>query len=196
MDPDYERPFRYPVIYHTGIIWNMSNDKILKTIEALKHLSNPCQEKLELSYGAFEDIIVDLTTSEEYREEEDPLLFKRSIEELKDVFKHLFEAYLLQRSISMTSDNIDTLRDRFYKDMEHRRGITPPKFISQAYPPITSLVRLVRNCHHEALGTVDHVTGKRGFGNVYTLCSTLTLAIYAYIEILETWEETERTNPG
>jgi hypothetical protein len=197
LDTEYEKTFRYPMISQTRIIWNLSESKILKSIEALKanSLSRACQEKIEMSYNAFEDIIVDLTTSRDYHNEEDPVLFKRAIEELKDVFKHLLEAYMLERSLQLSGDNIDVLRDEFYKDIEHRRGISRPNFLSQAYPPITSLVRLVRNCHHAAIGKVDHITGKRGFGNVYTLCSAFILSIYAYIEILEIWEETERVYP-
>lgn len=181
------------MISQAYVIWDLSEERITTSIKTLKGtaLSEPCQEKLDMSHNALKGIIVELSSSNKYQNEEDPLMFKRSIEELKDVFKHLFEAYMIQRGIGVEGDNIDDLRDEFYKDVQRRRGSST--FIPQAYPPITCLVRLVRNCHHAAVGTTDHITKKRGFGNVYTLCSAFILAIYAYIEILEAWISTEGT---
>jgi hypothetical protein len=182
------------MIFQAAEIWNMSADKISTSISELKKgLSAIGQEKAEKSYTVLEDIIVQLKTSENYPEEEDPIFFESLMVKLESVFKHLLEAYMLERSIDIPDDSISRLNQQFYDDIAIRRGLPQGKYVPQAYPPITLLIRMLRNCqHHAAVGPVDHITEKRTYGNVYTLCSALILSIYAYIEILDAWLTTER----
>ena len=99
-------------------------------------------------------------------------------------------------SYTPEDSKIDDLAAQFYDTIAWMRGLGPRKFVSQAYPSITLLIRMVRNCQeHVRKKPVDHITHKNSFGNVYTISSIMILAIYAYLEILQVWTYTLNLNP-
>lgn len=190
----YEKTIRRGMIFNFATVWDMSEGLISDVKDRLsKRIDAQATERLSLSFDTLKDIVVTLETDEEYPDQEDPLFFKELIEKMEDVFKYVFEAYMIEQSKPIGgNDSIDYLNKRFYEDIAARRKIMPPKYVPQAYPPITLLIRLLRNCQkHETKWPVDHMTGEKSFGNVYTLCSALILAVYAYKEILERWLETD-----
>jgi len=189
----YERTLRHGMIFQAANIWDGSYGTIQSLIERLNNSVKPqTRKKLADSFETLKRIVEAVRFDEGYVKEEDSFMFNEQIMKMPFVFKRLFEAYMHERTIRTESDKIDRLNIEFYRDIARRRKLPSETYVVQTYSPITLLVRFLHNCaEHGSKPRTDHITKAESFGNVYTLCSIFILAVYAYIEILETWIETE-----
>ena len=192
----YERTLRPQMIYQTTCVWRLSEKRINSLIEELSENLQEAEarSRLQESYCVLKKVIEALAYNKGYLEEEDPHTFKELIENLDDVFKYVLESFLIEDHAHISGDdNISYLNKQFYESLARKRRLPPGNFVLQAYPPITLSVRMLRNCQkHERNRPIDHITGKRSFGNVYTISSVIMLSVYAYSEILQAWLDTIR----
>jgi hypothetical protein len=163
----------------------------------LVELSGTLQEsesksRLQESYQVLKKVVETIAYDEEYSKEENPHTFKELIENLEDAFKYAFDSFMIEYRISASGDApISSLNGIFYTQLARRRRLPANDYVLQAYPPITLLIRMLRNCQkHETHRPIDHITKKKSFGNLYTISSVIILAIYAYLEILQAWSDT------
>jgi hypothetical protein len=129
-----------------------------------------------------------------YQKQEDALIFRTLAIQIKDVFRSLLGSYMTEKGLNCGDKNsVDYLNRLFYEDIARRTGFRKEN-LPQCYPPFTMMSRFLRNSveHTDIRDTpVDAVTSKKSFGNVYTLCSSYILTVYAYAEILEIWLKLE-----
>lgn len=192
------RAYRNAMIFVADNVWEESLQTVTDLLEKVDALARQSNDKLRDSFEALKDVHESMK-DDSYVKQEDHILFKDLALKMEDVFKFLLQAYFVEnsiqlkdnlgRAIQLSSAKIDHLNRDFSIDISRRRKLP---YVPQAYPPITLLIRFLRNCEeHETNKPIDHITGKHSFGNVYTLCSLFILSIYAYKEILESWLETE-----
>ena len=195
-DPEksFERTLRPQMIFQVTHVWNLSEKRIASQIGRLFENLQEAEAKTHLqeSHRVLKKVVQDLAYGEAYQKEEDPITFKDLIEGLVEVFKCVFESFMKEEHAFAPGDHrIDDLSRQFYDSLKRQRRLPRREFVPQAYPPITLLIRLIRNCQvHQRDKPVDHITRKRSFGNVYTISSVIILSIYAYSEILQAWIET------
>jgi hypothetical protein len=191
---DSEKALRPGMINQTSQVWRMSEKYVTTLVEKLLQNLTEAEAKnrLEESYQVLRKVIDSLIYEKAYSEEEDPHYFKELIENLQDAFKYFYESYNIEKHVpDQGSDRIDTMNLQFYDSVARERGLPPQQYVHQAYPPITLLIKMVRNCQkHDPSPPVDHITGKRSFGNIYTISSVVMLSIYAYLEIARAWCDT------
>ena len=189
-----ERTLRPQMIFQATYVWNSSEDHIISLIEGLcENLQEQdAKDHLRESHRILKKVVEALTYDETYSKEEDPITFKDHLEGLVEVFKYVFESFKKEEHTFTPGDHrIDDLNEEFYDSLKTKRGLPPREFVPQAYPPVTRLVRMVRNCQiHQRDKPIDHITHKRSFGNVYTISSVVILSIHAYSEILQAWLDT------
>jgi len=199
--PIDNRALRANMIFVMDEFWEASKPRVNGLVDSLKpHLGDIPRDKLLDSFRTLEGIYEGMK-DDAYEREEDHIHFKDQAVKMEDIFKPVLQSYLIQRSLQLTAPNgtpmslssarIDDMSRALYDDLERRRGLRRGD-LKPAYSPLTLLVRFIRNCEeHVAIKPTDHITGKRSFGNIYTLCSLFMLAIYSYTEILQTWVDTE-----
>lgn len=194
-----QRTLRQQMILQAAYVWNSSEERINSCVEQLLQVLHEQEAKnlLQESHRILKGATDALAYNDEYVKEEDPVIFKELVSRLVEVFKNIFESFTMEDHSYTPGDNrIDDLAVQFYDAIAWMRGLGPRDFVSQAYPSITLLVRMVRNCQeHVRNKPVDHITHKTSFGNVYTLSSIMILSIYAYLEILQAWTCTLNLNP-
>lgn len=182
------------MIFQATCVWNFSEEHIDSLIEGLCENLQEKDAKIHLkeSYRILKKVVEALAYGEAYSKEEDPITFKDLVEGLVEVFKYVFESFLKEEHTFAPGDHkIDDLNKQFYDTLKTKRRLPPREFVPQAYPPVTRLVRMIRNCQiHQRDKPTDHITHKRSFGNVYTISSVIILSIYAYSEILQAWIDT------
>lgn len=195
-DPEesFERTLRPQMIFQATIVWNLSEKRIASQVERLVGNLQEADAKTHLqeSHRVLKKVVQDLAYGEAYLKEEDPITFKDLLGGLVEVFKCVFESFMKEEHTFTPGDHkIDDLNKQFYNSLKRKRRLPQGEFVRQAYPPITFLIRLVRNCQvHQRDKPVDHITRKRSFGNVYTISSVIILSVYAYSEILQAWLDT------
>lgn len=177
------------------MVTNISNIWILckPEIDRLRQQLYPAigiQEREDITQAcqALGQVIASLK-SEKYILSEQPDVHKQLVSRLNDAFKSLLLAYIIPRGIRYSNDNVEELTKKFYDSIEgriRRRRLC-------IYPGVTKLIRLIRNHeeHDRANRPQDLVTGKRSFGNLYTLVSISILSMYAFVEILKCWIRAE-----
>lgn len=194
LEESFERTIRLQMIFQATHVWNLSEKRIASQIERLVENLQEAKAKTHLqeSHRVLKKVVEALAYGEPYLKEEDPITFKDLMEGLVEVFKCVFESFMKEEHAFTPGDHkIDDLNRQFYTSLKRKRRLPHCEFVSQAYPPITVLVRMVRNCQvHQRDKPIDHITRKRSFGNVYTLSSVIILSIYAYSEILQAWLDT------
>ena len=180
---------RRMAVTNVSNIWDHCRDEIQRLKEALyPKIGAQAKEYMEHSYKGLAQVITSLNAGD-YTITEQPDVFKQLITRLNGSFKSLLLAYIIPHSIHYGSDNIENLTEAFYRAIEtklHRRRLCN-------YAGVTKLIKFVRNHeeHDHQNRPEDLVTGKRSFGNLYTIASILTLSMYAYVEILRFWVEAE-----
>lgn len=141
------------------------------------------QNAVKYSFEKLRAISRSLQADVDYMQEENPIFFKDYMEDMKNVLKIIFQAF---PPGPRCRDNIDSLRKNFFDTLARMSG---EDVIFQKYASISSVIRFVRNMEEHANKPTDHITGKRSYGNLFTLVSILVLLTYAYKEILEAWLE-------
>jgi hypothetical protein len=135
-----------------------------------------------------------LMSDDLYIRKENPNKFKEYVEGLKNILKMIYSGIPVPPNPGADlPDHIDFLKGNFIHTLENeRRRITrnPNYIITETYCSITKFVRYLRNVEEHQNKPVDCLTGKRSYGNLYTLVSAFILVTYAYKEILEIWLET------
>ena len=180
---------RRMAVTNVSNIWDLCRDEIERLKETLyPKIGEQAKEYMEQSYNGLAQVIASLNAGD-YIIAEQPDVFKQLITRLNGSFKSLLLAYIIPNSIRYGSDNIENLTEAFYRAIEtklHRRRLCN-------YAGVTKLINFVRNHeeHDHQNRPEDLVTGKRSFGNLYTIASILILSLYAYIEILRFWVEAE-----
>ena len=191
---EYERSVRSQMIFQATNVWNLSEKRIVSVIERLVEnlQEHDAKTHLQESYRILKKVVEALAYGEAYFKEEDPITFKDLVEGLVEVFKYVFESFMKEEhAFTPGAHRIDDLCKRFYNSLKQKRRLPSTAFVPQAYPPITLLIRMVRNCQvHQRDKPIDHITRKESFGNVYTISSVIILSIYAYSEILQAWLDT------
>lgn len=194
LEEHFEHTLRPQMIFQVTHVWNLSEKRIASQIERLIENLQESEAKTHLqeSYRVLKKMVETLAYVEAYLKEEDPITFKDLIEGLVEVFKCVFESFMKEEHTFTPGDHkIDDLNRQFYGSLKRKRRLPRGEFVPQAYPPVTFLVRMVRNCQvHQRDKPIDHITRKRSFGNVYTISSVIILSIYAYSEILQAWIDT------
>lgn len=190
----YEHTLRPQMIFQATSVWNLSKNRISSLIESLVQNLQEEEAKTHLqeAFRVLKKVVESLAYGEAYLKEEDPITFKDLIEGLIEVFKCTFESFMKEEHTFTPGDHrIDDLSRQFYDSLKVKRQLPRGEFVPQAYPPITYLIRMVRNCQvHQRDKPTDHITRKRTFGNAYTISSIIILSIYAYAEILQAWIDT------
>lgn len=177
------------MVTNVSNIWDLCRTEIDQLRQQLyPAISVQEREDIEQSCKALAQVVASLQ-SQEYILSEQPDVHKQLVFRLNDTFKSLLLAYIIPRGISYSSDNIEELTKKFYSSTERR--IRRRRLC--IYPGITKLIRLIRNHeeHDRANRPQDLVTGKRSFGNLYTLVGISILSMYAFIEILKCWIRAE-----
>lgn len=99
------------------------------------------------------------------------------------------------------SDSIDDLHRLMYDSLREKRGLLKfdqnhilvyEKHLNYGYPSVIKAVKYVKNLQHHEIVHIpkDHRTNIESFGNIFTLCSTIILVFYAYIEMTGIWIDT------
>lgn len=150
------------------------------------------RDAVENSFAKLRAIASSLMGDEDYIRNENPFTFKDYLEDLKNVLKIIFLGIPPNQTAENQPDNIDYLRRNFFEALQRTRG----RLILQTYVPITQVVRFLRNMEEHSSKPIDHITGQRSHGNLYTLTSVFILVTYAYKEILQCWLKTLGTSRG
>lgn len=194
LEGSYERTLRPQMIFQVTSVWNLSEGRITSLIERISEYLQEDEAKSHLSesYRILKKVVEALAYGEAYFKEEEPITFKDFIEGLVEVFKCIFESFMKEEHTFSSRDHrIDDLNRQFYNALKSKRQLSQDRFVPQAYPPVTLLIRMIRNCQvHERDKPIDHLTHKRSYGNLYTISSVIILSIYAYCEILQDWLDT------
>lgn len=179
---------RNSAITQLDIIWPSSKDRIINLINKIsKKEVLDTDKKLFESLQVLDTIIFQITTENvQYKSVEDPDTFKQKIDSLQDVFNRLFCTFFHKNELDIP---IDKLCKLFFEEIDIIKKSPEKQVTLQGYPPITQVIRFIRNLQKHNVRPLDHITGKHTYGNVYTLVSILILSIYGYIEILENWLE-------
>lgn len=183
--PEFETIQRQGMITLGTSVWFRSERVVDRLKEELiAELSNPEQkDAVKNSFDKLGGIVHSLLSDTNYMKVENPFTFKDYMEDLKNVLKILYECVpLMPGADEDAPDNIDFLKKNFYNSLQAMCGYTP-----QVYVPITQVVRFLRNVEEHAEKPVDHITGKKSYGNLYVLMSIFVLVTYAYKEILQAW---------
>lgn len=183
--PEFETIQRQGMITLGTSVWFRSERVVDRLKEELiAELSNPEQkDAVKNSFDKLGGIAHSLLSDTNYMKVENPFTFKDYMEDLKNVLKILYECVpLMPGADEDAPDNIDSLKKNFYNSLQAMCGYTP-----QVYVPITQVVRFLRNVEEHAEKPVDHITGKKSYGNLYVLMSIFVLVTYAYKEILQAW---------
>ena len=194
-EESFERTLRQSMIFQSNFVWRVVFEKRISLL--LEKLSEKLQEsdaksRLQRSHRLFKGIVETLVYNEEYSKEEDPDTFEGLLVKLEQAFKCVFESYMIEDHVFTSEDKkVDYLNKQFYDSLARKRQLPPNRYVYQAYPPVTLLIRLLENCQrHGRDPPTDPITRKKSFGNVYTLSSAIILSVYAYMEILQAWLET------
>jgi hypothetical protein len=183
--PEFETIQRQGMITLGTSVWFRSERVVDRLKEELiAELSNPEQkDAVKNSFDKLGGIAHSLLSDTNYMKIENPFTFKDYMEDLKNVLKILYECVpLMPGADEDAPDNIDFLKKNFYNSLQAMCGYT-----TQVYVPITQVVRFLRNVEEHAEKPVDHITGKKSYGNLYVLMSIFVLVTYAYKEILQAW---------
>ncbi len=193
VEPDQPH-LRQSMLFITDIVVTSNLNRIEAVFAQLKpRINQGAVPELDLSLSLLKAVQPALRLNG-YDRQEDPQAFKELSEKVRDVFKNLLGSYLTDRATSVPDKNIvDNLYRTFINSIAGRLGIAP-KDVRQTYPSLTWMVRTLRNTtEHGQIPKApkDVVTGRQDYGNIYTLCSTYLLAVYAYLEVLEVWANAE-----
>jgi hypothetical protein len=194
--PEFETIQRQGMITLGTSVWFRSEQIIDRLRQELIAELNDQEQKdaVANSYERLSGIAHSLLSDTNYMRTENPFTFKDYMEDLKNVLKMVYECVPLRPGADEDApDNIDFLKRNFYDSISAMCGF---RFIPQVYVPITQVVRFLRNVEEHGEKPVDHITGKRSYGNLYVLMSIFVLITYAYKEVLQTWlEALQRTRP-
>lgn len=189
-----QQNLRQSVVIQTASLWNASERKIGKCVKKIVSVlsEQDAKDRLKESYRILKGISDDLSYNNRYIRTEDPLVFKELWFRLIETFKDTFESFMIENHTYTANDKrIDDMSCEFYETLAWMRGLEPERYVNQAYPPVTVVIRTIRNCaEHVRDKPVDHITRKKSFGNIFTLSSIYILSIYAYLEILTAWIDT------
>ncbi len=123
---------------------------------------------------------------------------------LEHTLKTFFKAYLIYEnqvrrakgsrkgsSTRTRSDSIEKLSLLMYDSIQQRRKSRGVQ-IQFGYPAIIKLIHFIRNLQYQEPRDIptDYRTGLKSFGNLFTFSCMLILSFYAYIEMLEIWNDT------
>lgn len=149
--------------------------------------NNDEKEAIINSFEKLRAIAQTLRGDESYIKSEKPFIFKDYLEDLKNVLKIVYLGIRQgRRTEGNPPDHIDYHKKAFFEALERIRGSR----ILCSYTPITQVVRFLRNMEEHADKPIDDITGKKSYGNLYTLVSVFILVTYAYREILQVWLDT------
>lgn len=154
----------------------------------LANLTNDDEKEAIInSFEKLRAITQTLRGDESYIKSENPFTFKDYLEDLKNVLKIVYLGIRPKRRTEGNPlDHIDYHKKAFFEVLERIRG----RKILSSYTSITQVVRFLRNMEEHADKPIDDITGKKSYGNLYTLVSILILVTYAYKEILQVWLDT------
>lgn len=185
---------RQSVVLQTASVWNTSEKKINSCIKRIISVlsEEDSKDRLKESFRILKGISDALSFNGNYIREEDPLVFKELWFRLIETFKNLFESFAMEDDSYTARDlRIDDMAYDFFERIAWMRGLAPNIFVKQGYPPVTVVIRTVRNqVEHNREKPKDPITKKKSFGNIFTLTSVYILSIYAYMEILDIWAGT------
>jgi len=187
----------------TKFVWRESKAKMTELVSKVNSILD-AKGKTMLS-DSFDNLkgIYETIVTEEYEKSENHQTFKEVCMKMNDVFRQLFLSYMLQNPDALRDRNglavqankatADQMSDMFKFHISRRLDLPPKEPITQIYPPITRLIRSLRNgVEHDLVDKPrDYITGAESYGNLYTFSSVFILAIYGYTEVLRTWLETE-----
>ncbi len=190
---EFEFSHRHTMVSLGIDVWFRSEPLIEKLVCDLtaKLADHEQQDAVVTSFEKMRGIARSLMDDIDYIKKENAATFKDYIEDLKNVLKIVYGCVpLLPDAPLDPPDDINFLRWNFFETLQRQRR----QGITQVYVPITQLVRFLRNVeeHADKDKPTDHITGKKSYGNLYTLVSTFILTTYAYKEILGAWAETLR----
>ena len=183
-------------------LWELSASKIESLIQSASETLGIAEQRwLTRSKRDLEHVIEVLISNGEYANEENEYIFSELIRNLHHVFKNLYNSLVgNQARLEWVPDTGQSsnpegwfIDKTFLEVIADGMNLNHYKEVKYGYRPIADIVRYIRNiCEHydELPGgelPLDHITGIRTYGNVYTLVGILILSLYAYIEILQLW---------
>jgi len=186
--------------------WTFFETRARNLLQAFQSpiLNQESMESLKSSIDQIKKIVAALRIDQQYIENENADRFSESMTSLEHTFKTFFKAYLIYEnqvrrakgsrkgsSTTTRSDSIEKLSLLMYDSIQQRRKSRGVQ-IQFGYPAIIKLIHFIRNLQYQEPRDIptDYRTGLKSFGYLFTFSCMLILSFYAYIEMLEIWNDT------